>query len=150
MTNISPWTISVVSATNIKYVWSSCSFVKNKLLMLISDKNCHHKCAPFIILVFKIASVKYVPIEVRPSGAVYRRLLKKNTRQSGKAPHQDSYFTGKYNNYNKYMINIIRWVLSHLKKKLFLHIHKTWSRRWPSWLFFLILFSWPDESLTAQ
>ena len=72
--------------------------------MFVSDKNCHHKCAPVIILVFKIASVKHVPTEVWPSGEVYRRLMKwqngtdgtVDTASSNKAPHQDSYFTGKY------------------------------------------------------
>ena len=57
-----------------------------------------------IIVVFKIASVEHVPTEVWPSGKVYRRLMKKNdtdgtvvdTAQSGKAPHQDSYFSGKH------------------------------------------------------
>ena len=74
--------------------------------MFVRDKTfVRDKRASFTIVVFKIASVEHVPTEVWPSGKVVRRLMKKNgtdgtlldTAQSGKAPNQDSYFSGKYN-----------------------------------------------------
>ena len=94
----------------------------------------HHKCAPFIIIVFKIDSVKYVPIEVWPSGKVYRRLMEKNgtdgtgdIAQSGKAPHQDSYFSGKYNS-----AGFVKPKEKHGPSQCEVHIHKKWCRISPT------------------